>query len=486
MLVIGAGMAGLTAALSALERGASVVLLSRFPATRSPSSAFKGGFNAAEGSAEVEIHVADALAHGGPGTSEAMARSRAQAAGGLAEWLARQGLPFDRDGAGFLRQSLPGSSRPRTLSAGAAFGRQLIHALDGQVRRFERAGRLERADGWHLAELILDDEGRCRGAVAVHLHTLEARAFSADAVVLAAGGAGWLVKPTACALDCDGAAVGLAHRHGARLQDADRLAWHPSVPGPDKDLAVPPLLLVQGAKATEDTLDLRGLGKPAWKRWGGSFPRLAAAFSGKNPAGELLPLRSAVVGSLGGLRVDEDMATDLPGLLAAGEAASGGFGARALPGDEALAWLHQAQVAGRSAAGAKVREAEPAEALRAQEATVLRLRAVHAAHGSTSPGGLLAELSQELTLALGPGGSLEAVNALEGLAARVESDLWVKDRSLVANAGTLAALDLPASLAWARSVVATAAARRTAPPDVVLNAAWTGAGPRIAAEGVGA
>lgn len=479
VLVVGAGLAGLSAALAALESGASVLLLSRHPATRSPGSAFRGGFNAAEGSAD--SHLAEALAWGGPGASAGAAKARCEAAQSLAEWLGRCGVPFDRDGAGLLRHRLAGASRPRTLSAGAAFGRQVLHALDAQARRFEREGRLARAEGWQLADLLRDGSGACRGAVAVRLHTLEARAFVADAVVLAAGGGGGLLKPSACALGADGAAVGLAHRLGARLRDADRLAWAAAVPGPDKDLAVPPLLLAHGAASSAESLDLRALGKPVLKRWGGTFPRLAAAFTGRNPAVELLPLREAVTGTLGGLRVDGAMATDLPGLFAAGEAAWGGFGARALPGDEALAWIHQGRVAGGRAAAVEVSAAPAGFEAEALEGVAQRLRALHTSHGGANPGALFAELAEVLSGALGPEGQAEAApGLLEALALRADSAMWVKDRNPVANAALLAALDFPASLAWARSAAASAAARASAAEGSVLDATWTAHGPSLA------
>ncbi len=483
VLVVGAGMAGLSAVLAALEAGASVVLLSRHPATRSPSSAFRGGFNAAEDG--VDSHLAEALAFGGPGASAAAAKARCDAAPGLAEWLGRCGVPFDREGIGFLRHRLAGASRSRALSAGAGFGRQILHALDAPARRFEREGRLERAEAWHLADLLRDGAGACRGAVGVHLHTLEARAFAADAVVLAAGGGGWLVKPSACALGADGAAVGLAHRLGARLRDADRLAWSAAVPGPDKDLAVPPLLLAHGAAEDGAALDLRGLGKAVLKRWGGTFPRLAAAFSGRNPASEKLPLREAVTGTLGGLRVDDAMATDLPGLFAAGEAAWGGFGARALPGDEALAWIHQGRVAGSRAAAVEAcgSSAEGAAELAAEAVVRVeqRLRALHTSHGDANPGSLFAALSEILSAALGPEGSVDtAPGLLEALARRAGTAMWVKDRNPVANAALLAALDFPASLAWARSAAASAAARASAASEAALDATWTAEGPKVA------
>lgn len=454
VLVAGAGMAGLAAALSALEAGADVVLLSRSPAVRSPSCAYRGALNASKGS--VDGHVADALGWGGPGAQAEALRRRAEGAAGLAEWLARAGLPFDRGGEGLLRHRLPGASEARALSAGAGFGRQVLHALDARLRTFEARGRLIRAEAWHVAALLLPG-GHCAGVAAVQVHGLEARAFGADAVVLATGGAGARLSPSTCALEAGGAPLGLALAAGAAAVDADRLAWTPAVPGPLKDLPLPPLLVSAGAVVAEDSLDLRGLSKTDLRRWGGTFPRLAAAFSGRNPFAEALPLRRAVAGTLGGLEAGPDMTTSLPGLLVAGEAAWGGFGARALPGDEALAWLHQGLTAGRTAAGA-THHPTPPDLLEAASADLqARVDGLLARRDGAEPGARLAALSGRLSEALEHRTGLEALEA--ELAAWSEAPVRIGDPVPHANAGLVEALDLPSTLAWAGAMVAAARTR---------------------------
>lgn len=451
VLVVGAGLAGLAAALEALEEGAAVTLLSRAPATRSAGSAFRGALNAVEG--DVSAHVEDALAWGGPGADAGAILRRAKAALSLAGWLSKAGVPFDRSGVAYLRHRLPGASEPRALSAGAGLGRMVLHALDARLRHFEAAGRLERAEAWHLAGLVGGDGIPCAGVAAVHVHTLEVRAFPAGAVVLATGGAGRLARPSACGLEATGAPLGLALLAGAAAVDPDRLAWTAAVPGPGKDLAVPPLLLAAGATCAEAELDLRGLAKPVLKRWGGVFPRLAGAFSGRNPMSETLPVRRAVAGTLGGLGVDETMATSLPGLWAAGEAAWGGFGQAALPGDELLAWLHQGREAGRRAARAERSEAPDPRALEAA-AAALRHR-VQDVLGSAKAEPVAAAWHRLTAVAEAgrePGADLSALDS--ELARLGDTRLRTSDHLHHANAELLEALDLPAAVAWSRAAVA--------------------------------
>lgn len=467
VLVAGAGLAGLAAALEALEEGAAVTLLSRAPAARGPGSAFRGALNVAEG--DVASHVADGLAWGGPGAEADILLRRAKAALSLVGWLSRAGVPFDRSGVAHQRHRLPGASEPRALSAGGGLGRMVIHALDARLRRFEATGRLERAEGWHLADFVLAADGRCAGLAVVHLHTLEARAFAADAVVLATGGAGRLHRPTACGLEATGAPLGLALRAGAPAVDPDLLAWEAAVPGPEKDLAVPPLLVAAGAACTGTELDLRGLSKPALKRWGGVFPRLAGAFTGRNPMAEPLPLRRSVVGTLGGLKVDERMATGLPGLWAAGEAAWGGFGRAILPGDELLAWLLQGREAGRRAARG---EPAPADAaLLDAAAAALRHRIQdHLGRTHAEPiTGARRALGDALEASRRPGADPRALDA--ELARLEEGPVRPVDHLHHASASLLEALDFPSTVAWARAGLAAQGLRSGAPGAVEVVAA---------------
>jgi succinate dehydrogenase/fumarate reductase flavoprotein subunit len=110
-----------------------------------------------------------------------------------------------------------------------------------------------------------------------------------------------------------------------------------------------------------------------------------------------------------------------------------------------------------------------------------RLRALHTSHGDANPGSLFAALSEVLSAALGPEGTVDAApGLLEALAHRAGTAMWVKDRNPVANAALLAALDFPASLAWARSVAASAAARPSAAAGAVLDATWAAEGPVVA------
>ena len=89
-------------------------------------------------------------------------------------------------------EAFGGTLYKRTAFAGATTGQQLLYSLDEQVRRWEVEGRVKKWEFWDFLEPVLDDDGRCIGAVCQDMVTMKFRAFPADAVILASGGCGLL------------------------------------------------------------------------------------------------------------------------------------------------------------------------------------------------------------------------------------------------------------------------------------------------------
>src|SRR5690606_29775660 len=119
--------------------------------------------------------------------------------------------------------------------AGATTGQQLLYALDEQVRRWEVDGIVQKYEGWDFLGPILDDTGRCRGATAQNLVTMEVRAFPADAVVIASGGCGLIYGRSTMSMACNASAVSRAAQAGARYANAEFIQVHPTaIPGADK------------------------------------------------------------------------------------------------------------------------------------------------------------------------------------------------------------------------------------------------------------
>ena len=107
----------------------------------------------------------------------------------------RLGVTFNRTHEGFRDQRrFGGTLFRRTAFAGATTGQQLLYALDEQVRRWDVAGKVNKYECWDFLGPLLDDNGRCRGCVAQDMVTMEIRALPADALIVASGGCGAVLR----------------------------------------------------------------------------------------------------------------------------------------------------------------------------------------------------------------------------------------------------------------------------------------------------
>jgi succinate dehydrogenase / fumarate reductase, flavoprotein subunit len=154
----------------------------------------------------------------------------------IIDLMDRLGVPFNRTPEGFRDQRrFGGTLYKRTAFAGATTGQQLLYALDEQVRRWHVAGRITMYEGWDFLSPAIDDDGRCRGAVAQNVIDMEIRAFPADAVVLAVGGCGLIYGRSTMSMACTGAAASRAAQAGALYANAEFIQVHPTaIPGSDK------------------------------------------------------------------------------------------------------------------------------------------------------------------------------------------------------------------------------------------------------------
>jgi len=231
VLILGAGGAGLRAALAAHEAGVEVLVLTKRARRDAHTSLAAGGVNAALGSRDPEDspewHFKDTYEEGyflaDPAAVEVLVSEAPARVEELAEW----GAPLARAESGALDQRFFGAHRyRRTCFAGDWTGRAIIDTLYSRVA----AAGIEVLDDQYVAELLVDPEtGRCFGALAFHLATGEHTAFLADAVVLAAGGHTRLWRRSSSRRDENyGEAMALAARAGASLADMELVQFHPS------------------------------------------------------------------------------------------------------------------------------------------------------------------------------------------------------------------------------------------------------------------
>jgi succinate dehydrogenase / fumarate reductase flavoprotein subunit len=123
----------------------------------------------------------------------------------------------------------------RTAFAGATTGQQLLYALDEQVRRYESEDKVKKYEHWEFLSAVLDGKRVCRGICAMNLHTMEVRTFPADAIIVATGGCGAIFGKSTNSVVCTGSAQSALYQQGCYYANGEFIQVHPTcIPGEDK------------------------------------------------------------------------------------------------------------------------------------------------------------------------------------------------------------------------------------------------------------
>ena len=241
VLVVGGGLAGLAATMKLAELGVDVDLMSLVPVKRSHSVCAQGGINAVNDLTRQQgdnewLHFDDTVYGGDFLQHQPPVKEMCDWAPRIIDLMDRLGVTFNRTPEGYRDQRrFGGTLFKRTAFAGATTGQQLLYALDEQVRRWEVEGKVTKHEFWDFLEPILDANGRCRGAVAQDMVTMEIRAFPADAVIVASGGCGLIFGRSTMSMVCTGSAASRCFQAGAIYANGEFVQVHPTaVPGADK------------------------------------------------------------------------------------------------------------------------------------------------------------------------------------------------------------------------------------------------------------
>ncbi len=240
IIVIGGGLAGLSAVIKIAEAGGTVDLFSIVPVKRSHSVCAQGGINAAKdlkGEGDTVYKHFDDTVYGGDFLADQTpVRDMTARAPAIIDLLDRMGVPFNRTHEGLLDfRRFGGTLYQRTAFAGATTGQQLLYALDEQVRRHEADGRVTKYEGWEFLSAVLDFNGVCRGICALDLRSMETRTFPANAIIVATGGIGAIFGKSTNSVVCTGSAQSALYQQGAIYANGEFIQVHPTcIPGDDK------------------------------------------------------------------------------------------------------------------------------------------------------------------------------------------------------------------------------------------------------------
>jgi succinate dehydrogenase / fumarate reductase flavoprotein subunit len=502
VLVIGAGLAGMRAAIQAFDEGADVALVSKIHPTRSHSGAAEGGINAPLGNASEdnpELHAYDTVKGadylGDQDAIEILCSEAAQDVYELEHW----GAVFSRTEDGRIAQRPFGAAgAPRTAYAADITGHVLIQVLYEQVVKRE-IPVYDEFFAWKLVE----DGGRCVGVVAWDLVRGGLRAIGAKTTILATGGAGRLYAGTTNAYACTGDGMTMALRLGLELEDMEMMQFHPTTLSPtgvlitegcrgegayllnrdgERFLAryAPNAMelasrdVISRAEQTEIDqgrgidgdvmLDLRHLGAERILEALHGTRELSMVFAGVDPIYDPIPVRPGAHYHMGGVDTDVWGRTALEGLYAAGEVACVSVhGANRLGGNALMETITFGRRAGADAAevahGAPVARV-PESALRDAEAELAEL--LGRSEGER-PWKIREELAEAMQVNFGvfrrEEQMLELGRIVEGLRERY-ARVVVEDKGEVFNSDLTQALELGFLLDLADCMVVSGLARK--------------------------
>ena len=232
-VIVGAGGAGLMAALQLAGHGQVAVLSKLYP-TRSHTGTAQGGIGAALGNLEEdhwEWHMFDTVKGGDylvdQDAAEILCREAIETVYDLEHW----GLPFSRTPEGKIAQRPFGG---HTRDYGKAAVRRSCYAADRTGHMILQTcyqqcikNQVHFYDEYHVLDLLIE-QGRCAGVVAMCLATGEIHTFHAKAVLFASGGCGKMFRVTSNAHSLTGDGMAVAYRRGIPLEDMEFFQFHPT------------------------------------------------------------------------------------------------------------------------------------------------------------------------------------------------------------------------------------------------------------------
>lgn len=394
--IIGAGLAGLSAAITLAEQGVSCDLISVQPSERAQSVLAEGGINAALNTMgendTVQEHFSDTMRGGANLADPEAVRDLTAHAPEIVTRLKELGVPFHKKDGRLVLRSFGGQKKKRTAYAKSSTGKVLVSALIDEARKWEAAGLIQRLSHHEFIRLLTEN-GQCCGVRIWDTYTGGLYDLG-GAVILASGGLNGLFPGRTTGTTANtGDVTATAFRQGVRLSNLEMIQFHPTTYA----IAGKRCLLSEAARGEggrlfirrngekwyfmeekypelknlmprdvvtremyfavrrEDTegevcLDMTGLPGSTWKGKLSDLREEILHYRGIDPKKTPITVEPGIHYFMGGILVDRFHRTNLAGLFAAGECTSQYHGANRLGGNSMLGALYGGQVAAKTAA----------------------------------------------------------------------------------------------------------------------------------------
>jgi len=379
VVIIGSGGAGMSAALSAKEKGASVLVVSEGFPTRSQTCMAQGGINAALGNTDedsVASHIQDTQKSAKGLASSIMIEKMCGSAIETLAWLNSIGVPFSRTKEGKIAQRrLGGASAMRACYAQDYTGLKILHTLYDQCLKEE----IPFLNEHHM--LNLSQEGSViDGVTVLDIASTEVKFIGAKSVILATGGySGIYYGYTTNTNQSTGDGIAAAHRAGAQIANMEFVQFHPtglnksgvlvseSARGAGGYLLnekgerfvdelkprdeVSRAIWEENEKGHQVFLDIRHLGEAYIDENIPQERKLSIMYEGVDPVHDIMPIKSVAHYSMGGIQVDDNLMSSIEGLFAVGECSHARVhGANRLGGNSLLEIVAFGKLSGENAA----------------------------------------------------------------------------------------------------------------------------------------
>jgi succinate dehydrogenase / fumarate reductase flavoprotein subunit len=494
VLIVGAGGAGLRAAVAAHEAGADVAMVTKLHPVRSHTGAAEGGINAAlKEEDDWRDHAYDTVKGSDYiGDQDAIETMTEEAPKEVIN-LENMGMAFSRDDNGRVSQrAFGGLSFPRTTYASDKTGHMLLHTMYEQVMK----RGVTVYDEWHVTNVVRDN-GKCHGVVAYDIQTGNVEGFAAGATVFATGGMGQVFEHTTNAVSCTGDGMSMAYRAGVPMEDMEFVQFHPTtLPSTgilitegcrgeggilynnegerfmyeygyapnDGELASRDVVsraelteVQEGRGFADDTvhLDLTHFGEEKIEERLAQILELARDFEDVDPVTEPIPVKPGQHYSMGGIACNADGETELPGMYAVGEAACVSVhGANRLGGNALLELVVFGRLAGEHAANnhlTNVSTTSVEEAVKDERARIDSLMDGTSEHQSEIRQDVQEIMTEKVNVFRDEEGLMDALETIQEARERYQ-DVNVKDSSHTFNTDLTQTLELRSILDVAEAV----------------------------------